>query len=158
MNDSVKQSFDAGKVRLGGVEYVVRPFTADHWQEALKRLKATRMSVFDIVRKDIDKFRAMPDIQDRLLEIAVRTAREGDLVNWAEVIAWVASADKFWFRVWCQIGQNDPEHLTEEKVQQVFSDDFTEIANKEGELAYLEWLGRLRETLGKATAQPPAAS
>jgi len=90
--DAVSRVFAAPTtLSLGGREFRVEARLAKHYAEIADRLLSQRPNPLEVARRNLALFDGSPEIQDRLLSIAMAEATRAKSVTWAEMSEYLNS-------------------------------------------------------------------
>lgn len=85
-------------VTLAGNDYTLLPLRAKDWGEAARYLNRLRPAPLEMVKARLEGL-AQPD-RDRLLELAFREERDGDLLDMNTVQKWFCTPEGAAYKLW----------------------------------------------------------
>lgn len=114
-------------IEIGGKTYLLSTLKAKHWGEAARVLISKRKSPMQIAKENLQ---GLPEAaQQRLIELAYRDERDGELVPNYKIEQWFESVEGAVWNFWKQISQAHPE-ITIDQAESLLTQLNTQERNK----------------------------
>lgn len=141
-------------VDFGGEKLQVSGRILRHYAEIEAQIVHLRGNPFDLIRENKDLLADQPELMDRFVDRAFEEAKAWRFVTPHEFSSWLGTWPGICFTLWLAFRDNDREKYTLNKITEMFSDQYEQLANSTGgSVAADRWKETLTEAINQASGE-----